>query len=75
MRDEAIVMPIDRNELRAIEQLLRQAEERLEPIATFRQRTLLQMSLFELRRSLQAEEGEAAAPADTDGDEPDDRGA
>ena len=65
-------MPIDRNELRAIEQLLRQAEERLGPIATFRQRTLLHMSLFELQRSLQAEEGEAA-PADTDRDKPDDQ--
>lgn len=66
-------MPIDREELCQIEQLLRQAEERLRPIATFRQRTLLQMSLFELRRSLQSEEAEAAAPADADRDDPDNR--
>ncbi|AWI89387.1 hypothetical protein C0214_14655 [Methylobacterium sp. DM1] len=73
MHDRVIFMPIDRNELREIEQLLRQAEEQLGPIATFRQRTLIQMSLFELRRSLKAEEVDAAALAGTDGDKPDNR--
>jgi hypothetical protein len=73
VHDEVIFMPIDRNELREIEQLLRQAEERLKPIATFRQRTLMQMSLFELRRSLQAEEEDAGVPVGTDSDQPDNR--
>lgn len=65
-------MPKDLNELREIEQLLRQAEERLGPAATFRQRTLLQMSLFELRRGLPAEGEEEVSPvAAASRDQPD----
>lgn len=47
-------MPNGLEELRVIERLLCQAEARLGSQGTFRQRTLLQMTLFEVRRSLQA---------------------
>ncbi|MEH3119302.1 MAG: hypothetical protein PGN25_17350 [Methylorubrum populi] len=49
-------MPNDLDELREIEQLLREAEARLGSAGTFRQRTLLQMALFEIQRDLQARE-------------------
>ncbi|MRI56742.1 hypothetical protein D8770_22670 [Methylobacterium sp. DB1607] len=73
MHDKAVLMSRDFNELREIEQLLREAEERLGPDATFRQRTLLQMSLFELRRGLRteqddSEEAPAGIPVDNPGE-------
>lgn len=66
-------MSRDLNELRAIEQLLQEAEERLGPSATFRQRTLLQMSLFELRRGLRAEldDADRNTLAESQSDDPD----
>ncbi|GJE71333.1 hypothetical protein [Methylorubrum podarium] len=71
--DKVDFMLKDLNELREIEQLLRQAEERLGPTATFRQRTLLQMSLFEFRRGLRAEDEEATHSVDMSQDESDNR--
>ena len=50
-------MPNDVEELREAERLLREAEEKLRPAATFRQRTLLQMILFEVDRSLVSRSG------------------
>lgn len=50
-------MQEDLDALREIERLLREAERRLGPATTFRLRTLLQMSLFELQRERSALEG------------------
>ncbi|WP_181425410.1 hypothetical protein [Methylobacterium sp. B4] len=57
---KAILMPNGLEELRVIERLLCQAEARLGSLGTFRQRTLLQMTLFEVRRGLQAPQREDA---------------
>lgn len=51
-------MPSDVNDLREVERLLREAEGKLGPAATFRQRTLLQMILFEVERGLQSQNAE-----------------
>ncbi len=54
--DKAASMATDLEELREIERLLRDAEARLAAFGTFRQRTLLQMTLFEVQRSLRMQE-------------------
>lgn len=54
--DKAASMATDLEELREIERLLRDAEARLEAFGTFRQRTLLRMTVFEVQRSLRAQE-------------------
>lgn len=56
-KGRAILMPKDVDALREVEQLLREAKEKLGPVATFRQRTLLQMILFEVERGLQPGDG------------------
>ncbi|WP_455974296.1 hypothetical protein [Methylorubrum populi] len=56
-------MPNDLDEFRDIERLLREAETRLEAVGTFRQRTLLQMALFEIRRRLNASDQDDERPS------------
>ncbi len=67
-------MPNDVDELREAERLLREAEAKLRPAATFRQRTLLQMILFEVDRSLQSrnENGPIRSPIESERDGADD---
>lgn len=67
-------MPNDVDELREAERLLREAESKLRPAATFRQRTLLQMILFEVDRSLQSrnENGPIQSPVESERDAADD---
>ncbi|MFC6392064.1 hypothetical protein [Methylorubrum zatmanii] len=57
-------MPNDLDELREIERLLREAEAKLESVGTFRQRTLLQMALFEVGRRVRASGREDERPKD-----------
>lgn len=64
-------MPNGLEQLREIEWLLSQAEARLGSCGTFRQRTLLEMTLFEVRRDLQAQQqSDALPPPDGGSDDP-----
>lgn len=74
VKGRAVPMPNDVDELREAERLLREAEAKLRPAATFRQRTLLQMILFEVDRSLQSrnENGPIQSAVESERDADDD---